>query len=251
MPETTQEHINQLIEGIKAVDFDDSGKVADFISEMVNVGITNPDILLGLLTHYHFAVRANSAAALGRIHPADATERLVPLTRDHNPRVRAKTIDALAELSPDQTPSPVILELVLSALEDKEDMVRAAAARAVGRLNIADRFDRLSALIRDSSWEVKRAAGRGLGRTDRIEAIPLALSLLDVDNDNLDWNCGDTLDVLGQKYDAAELRPLLEKIPPKNRRTALSTLGQYPNRPGPTAIRNLLSAIEREEVDSP
>lgn len=78
-----------------------------------------------------------------------------------DPEVRAAAVRALARMA-----GAAEEEVVAAALDDEDPRVRAEAAEACGRTGLWQIAPRLGALLRDPSWDVRRAAGlalRGLG----------------------------------------------------------------------------------------
>ena len=134
-----------------------------------------------------FAVLAFAAVAFGpgatasafesKKEEADKYQKVLKSSKDA--KERAKAFEKLGELAQVQIElaRPAIPEFV-EALKDKDATVRAAAAHAIGKIDVEERKDFIKTLIdmmkNDKSDKVKEAAARGLGEMgpDAKEAIP-------------------------------------------------------------------------------
>jgi HEAT repeat protein len=111
-------------------------------------------------------------ATLLRPYPELAGERLVALTWDTDPSVRAAAAETLATRS-----GPEVGTALLACLEDGEWLVRTHAARAVAEVVGVEAAPTISRLLADDVWWVRLAAKdslRALGR----DAVPSLVSLL-------------------------------------------------------------------------
>jgi HEAT repeat protein len=141
--------------------------------ERMSLGIA--PLLEPLLEDAHPAVRFWAATLLGRctgVEPA----RLIPLTRDVDPNVRAAAVEGLAELG-----ATVALQPVRDRLRDETWFVRVHACRAVGRLGSANDAAAVASRLGDPWWWVRSAAKDSL-RGWGMEAAGVLVAHLDADD---------------------------------------------------------------------
>jgi HEAT repeat protein len=120
--------------------------------------------------------RENAATALGLLGRADAIEPLVSALADPDAHVRRETVIALGELG--EVGDEHVSAAVMARLGDQADRVRAAAARAYGRLGAAASVELLGKFLADGVRDVRVAAIDGLGATGSSEAATILLDRL-------------------------------------------------------------------------
>ena len=137
----------------------------------------------GLAKDKVYAVRAACVKSLG-VSGAAPVAAIVPALEDTDPRVREAGVDALAERTREEAGTT----LLKVARADASPYVRAAAARAIGKVHADGAFEALSALLDvDSHREtVRLAALDGLAALGDRRAIPLAQRFLPYN-----WKRGD------------------------------------------------------------
>ena len=172
--------------------------------------------------------RWRAARALGTRNEPRAVEALgKALAGDAFWAVRAESATALGEQR-----TPRALALLVTAVSDGHPRVRRAIASALGRFRSTGAADALSAWIErsDASYLVEAETRRALGRT----RDPRALAILSgrFATDAVSWNdCVLAADVdgLGALREAATIPTLLEALDPKHapavRRSAIAALG--------------------------
>lgn len=112
------------------------------------------------------------AATLLRPYPELGRERLMSLTWDPDPNVRAAAVETLGSGSGD-----AVGAAILARLDDSAWFVRVHAARAAGHVLGVAAAPSISGLLADEQWWVRSAAKdafRGMGP----DAVPVLLSVL-------------------------------------------------------------------------
>ena len=123
------------------------------------------------------AVRKGAAEVLGRLDGPGAAEGLLGGTGDPDPRVREAVMTALGAKNRRVAGAAV----VQAAAGDVHPYVRAAAARALGKLKGEAAYDQLVALLGvDADQDVIRTgAAEGLKHLGDVRAVPVLLPYLD------------------------------------------------------------------------
>jgi HEAT repeat protein len=133
-------------------------------------------------------VVAAAARALGnlRLRAVSASAALHLKTRDKSPNVRRSALHALESIDGDAR--DLAAEL-LEAMHDKDDLVRAAATRALGDVDPRISVAALSAALRDPCADVRLASAVSLGTigVPAHSAIPLLASLLTDPDQQVRW----------------------------------------------------------------
>jgi HEAT repeat protein len=134
-----------------------------------------------LLIDRDFGQRIRGLNALRALEPAIAFELILPLVTDPHVRVRYAAVSQLANLgSQDRDLS---LKLLRVALRDPETDIQAAAADAIGALQLTDAFDELASLYRSSpDWIVRMSILAPLGEFGDPRAFDLLVEALRDDN---------------------------------------------------------------------
>ena len=135
-------------------------------------------ILSGMEPDPHFAVRAAIAEALATLPAESGTERLRALLDDQDKRVVPSVLDGLVRLK-----APGLDQVLLAQLKAADIGVRAAAARAIGRVKPAGGAaalrDAYRAAESDNSDDVRDAAMTALaayGAAEAMETVKAALA---------------------------------------------------------------------------
>ena len=119
----------------------------------------SPEAVPALATLAEGSAAAAAATALGRIGTQGATAALLTLLERPDPAGRPEALDALGGLAASEA-GP----LATSELTNDRPEVRAAAARALGRIHFEPAAGRLEALRADYDGQVRRAAVEALAR---------------------------------------------------------------------------------------
>jgi HEAT repeat protein len=110
--------------------------------------------LLELLGDRDPLIRQAATRSLAEMNYVQATQRIIPLLRDHSTGVAMDAIDSLAQMRADDA-YPAIVEALHT---DKRISVRAVAAKAVGTYRRPDALKVLSEAFRSETSEVVRRA---------------------------------------------------------------------------------------------
>lgn len=126
------------------------------------------DALMRQLQDRDNSFRLRAVKALGTIGPAarGAVPALLTALEDSDGDVRRAAVTALRLIIPDAPPTVAIVRSVAIDLKDPDPSVRAAAARALGRMGrvAASAAPSLEPLLADPDPDVRRAAAEALGR---------------------------------------------------------------------------------------
>jgi HEAT repeat protein/WD40 repeat protein len=110
--------------------------------------------------------RSSAAESLGRMGAQQALSALLDRLEDAEPKVRGASARAIGRLIFKKDASSARTDAVhclIGAVHDPSDVVRAAAAQALGRAGDADALVPLLGLVQDESREVRKTCGRALG----------------------------------------------------------------------------------------
>jgi hypothetical protein len=124
--------------------------------------VSAADLLLRRLDDSSPDVRAEACRALGRLGVASSVPKLRPLLKDGTPRVRERAAEALGRVGDIEAVDELAGMLVDRT--GQPSLVRAAAADALGFLDLAASRAALVAALRDVDARVRRAAVSGLAR---------------------------------------------------------------------------------------
>jgi aminopeptidase N len=205
-----------------------------------------PDLAASFNHEEFWGVRAEIAAALGRIGSPAAFDALDGAVRDRDPRVRAVALAAATRM-----PEPRAEALLLRAVEREEsDFALSSALRALGFVRSPRAFEVLAgALGRDSHADrIRVAALAGLAALQDLRAVPLALGQLSRGNASaVRVAAVSTLRALGrgQRVVSARLTALLEDDDSQVRGAAAEALGVLGD---PRARGRLREALGMEPV---
>lgn len=174
--------------------------------------------------------------------PGEVYERTVQtLSGDPNPTRRAYAAEALGEF----LAAPGIDAVAIAIQKDTDPNVRAAAAKALGRLN-SDGNGALSRALGDADGRVKVAALKSAGRINAFTDVQ-AVTRLTADPDaSVRRNAAELLGSLRAKDGAAGLMTLAKSDPDANvRNAACHALGALHD-PG---ARGVLEDVAKNDVD--
>ena len=123
--------------------------------------------------------------------------------------------------------TPVPIRLVLEALHDENEHVRAAAARALEKAHDQEVSQPLFSALHDRSWSVRAAAAQTLGRLGNRTAIKPLIDIIGNDVDEAVRAAA--TEALGHMKDAVPLQPLLLALGDSKwlvREAAIAALGK-------------------------
>lgn len=103
--------------------------------------------------------------------PAEVVSALLQALGDQNGRVRVEAIYTLGVIARPPLDDDMAKQLT-AALEHPDPLVRAGAARVVGRLGVASASDALCLAVNDANAEVRLAAMQALGELGDVRAVP-------------------------------------------------------------------------------
>ena len=122
-----------------------------------------------------------------------AVDRLLEMSNDRNPQIRANAIEALAPIT--QRVEPI----VALALNDQNEGVRSVAAMVAGRRNLATLAPSIRGLLQDDSPFVRSAAMYALARFgEDVDITELSRMLLDDPNPRVRSQAAFVLGELGE-----------------------------------------------------
>jgi HEAT repeat protein/cyclophilin family peptidyl-prolyl cis-trans isomerase len=125
-------------------------------------------VLDELLRDFSTAVRASAALALYRQPDGLAANALLLAVNDPDPAVVWRAVFSLEK----QAPLPRTCTAVLNLLENQDPLVRAYAARTLGKLECKQAGAALTKLLKDSDVRVAVNAARALGDLKDSDAVP-------------------------------------------------------------------------------
>jgi len=129
--------------------------------------------LVELLHDFHAEVRASTAVALARASDAGSVNALLLAVHDPDPAVVRPVVYAL-----EKVPSPRVGAQARPLLESDDALVRAQAARTLGKQKDKDAVSALAAALADSDERVVINAARALGEIGDDHAVhPLGATL--------------------------------------------------------------------------
>jgi HEAT repeat protein len=143
-----------------------------------------PETVQELLSSQDFGDRLRAVNQIRQLEPAVGYELLQSAVNDANVRVRYAAVSQLATLGK-QNPERS-LKTLQGLLLDPESDVQAAAADAVGALQLTDAYEDLHKLYhRSSEWLVKFSIVAALGELGDQRAFALLEEALNSDNELL------------------------------------------------------------------
>jgi HEAT repeat protein len=164
-----------------------------------------------------------------RSAPPELVSSLLQAVDDDSAKVRLEAIYAvgivaippLTTLDKDQT------QRLVKALDHFDPAVRAAAARVIGRLKVADASDALTKAVNDSQADVRYAAMRALGALHEQRAVQaLTEQFAFYRKGEGAWSALDALAHIGSPASVPLFKERLEDKDPYIRRAAVEGLGR-------------------------
>ncbi len=182
-------------------------------------------------------VRFCAAQSLGQIGDPRATDALVGLFGDESYSVRVAAADAAGAMG------LAAIDAIGSALEDDDEEVRAAAARALGQISCPRSVDLLIACLKNEGrgGDARRAAAESLGKLKAPRAIEPLIAVFD----DVQWKAHAAVTAMGRAA-LGPLKKTLEHEDPKLRIGAVKALGAMKT---PEAIDLVMAAIGDKNHD--
>jgi len=161
-----------------------------------------------------------------RTAPPALVDGLLRAIDDENPKVRSEAIYALGTIARPPLSDAPAAQLIKS-LDHYDPIIRAAAARVIGRLNVTSAGDTLLKAVNDSQAPVRYAAMRALGQIHDTRAVQALTEQLNFYGKGEGaWSA---LDALAQVADPASIPLFKAHITDKDaflRRAAAEGLGR-------------------------
>lgn len=183
-------------------------------------------------------LRAAAARALGRIGHESAIPSLVRILGDPNGDVRRAGIAALAAIGGDEVIVPL-----LGRLDDREPAVRVDAATELGRLGDPRAVVPMVGRARDDAPEVRAAVYGALGELGDARAVPALIQALRDEAPSARLAAVAALGTLGSEE---AVRPLVQLLDPEGdarvARAATAALGRIPGASAREAIVRALAS---------
>lgn len=123
--------------------------------------------LIQCLKDIDWGVREKAAEALGEIKDARAVEALIKTLNDKNTGVRLKASFSLRKIG-----KPAA-KLLIKALKDKSEVMRAEAAEILGEIKEKEATEFLIEALKDEDWEVRKKAALALKNLGETAVEPL------------------------------------------------------------------------------
>jgi HEAT repeat protein len=211
-------------------------------------------------------VRAEAAAAVGRLGDEDAPMLLFELLGDESELIQESAMDALSRMSPARVlpllvqalsgedpgariraaqtlgllRDPAALPALVAAARDERESLRAAALLALGEIGGPSVLEVLRLGLADASSTVRQQAILALGRVREPESAPLVLPLLAEEDPRLRFAAVRALGQIGNPEAVGHLLPLLAEPRKELRFAAVEALGGIR---APSAVRPLMEVL--------
>jgi HEAT repeat protein len=209
--------------------------------------MTQPEAVQALLSSEDFGQRLSGVNRLRSLDPALAFEMIQPSIGDQNVRVRYAAVSQISTLGR-QNPTLALEILRRALLEDPEPDVQAAAADALGALQLTDAFEDLQALYhRSGEWLVQFSIIAALGELGDRRAFELLEIALNTDAELVKAAAIGSLGELGDDRAVPLLLPLMTDPDWQVRHRVAQALGHF-DRPETRAALETMSHDEVEAV---
>ncbi|MEO7790656.1 MAG: HEAT repeat domain-containing protein [Vicinamibacterales bacterium] len=197
----------------------------------------------GLLVEVRSKGQAQPAFELGplvtwsRSAPPEVIDGLLKAVDDEDSRVRTEAIYALGVIGRPPLTNEAADRLI-TALDHYDPVIRSAAARVIGRLEVGRAGDALIGAINDSTLAVRYAAMRGLGDLREVRAIQALTDQLSFYRTGEGaWSALDGLARIGHASSAPLFKARLADKDPYFRRVAAEGLARLGDQSESAAIQ--------------
>lgn len=167
---------------------------------VADIGAPAMGRLVTLLGHEDGDIAGAAAALLGKLNDGNAVRPLVTALEDRRNVVRMRVVEALGELRDARAVDPL-----LRRLGDEDAWVRLATAEVLEKLGNAGAVDALTAALKDSDRRVRFAAARALSRLGDRSVAPLIAILQTEEDPRLRGEAASELAKLGKVQVVAPL----------------------------------------------
>jgi HEAT repeat protein len=207
--------------------------------------MTTPEIVQELLSAEDFGKRLSGVNQLRSLDPDLAFSMIQAPILDKNVRVRYAAVSQVSTLGK-QNPT-LALEVLRRALEDPEPDVQAAAADALGALQLTDAFEDLQALYhRSAEWLVQFSIIAALGELGDIRAFELLETALNSGTELVKAAAIGSLGELGDDRAVPLLLPLISDPDWQVRHRVAQSLGHFDC----PETRMALESLSHDEVEA-
>jgi HEAT repeat protein len=208
--------------------------------------MTQPEAVQELLSSEDFGKRLSGVNQLRSLDPDLAFQMIQPSVLDKNVRVRYAAVSQLSTLGKQNRTHA--LDILRQAIADPEPDVQAAAADALGALQLTDAFEDLQALYhRSGEWLVQFSIIAALGELGDTRAFELLETALNTDAELVKAAAIGSLGELGDDRAVPLLLPLITDSDWQVRHRVAQALGHF-DRPETHAALETLSHDEVEAV---
>lgn len=204
-----------------------------------------PESVTDLLNSQDFGERIRGLNQLRQIEPETAFEMVRPLITDDNTRVRYAAVSQLDTLG--TVDKATTLELLRDRLfNDPEPDVQAAAADAIGGLELVEAFEDLAKVYHETSeWLVQFSIIAALGELGEPRGFDLLREALDSDNNLLQTAAIGSMGELGDD----KAIPLLAKYADHEDWQIRYRLAQALGRLGGDEAQSIISKLAEDESE--
>lgn len=204
-----------------------------------------PDSVQTLLNSEDFGDRNRGVNQLRQLDPQVAFKLIQPMIQDQNTRVRYAAVSQLDTLGRQDRQKALKL-LRDRLLNDPEPDVQAAAADALGALQLTEAYEDLAKLYHDTSeWLVQVSILAALGEMGDLRSFELLEEGLEAENDLLKTAAIGSLGELGDPRAVPLLANFVDHPDWQTRYRTGQALGNI----GGTEARALLEALAKDEVE--
>ncbi|MFC2061868.1 HEAT repeat domain-containing protein [Elusimicrobiota bacterium] len=190
----SRESVPALIEALKDKDFGVRAGAAEALGNLRDRRAVEP--LIKKLKDKDLTVRTSALIALGFIRDINAVKPVVEVLRkDDNISVKISAAQVLGVLGHNSSVKPLI-----NILSDKDERLRAQAARSLGKLRADSAAGPLSKIAGNKKAEIKvrKAAIEALGEIKTAESLEILGNLIESDNEDIAVNAAASLGKLGE-----------------------------------------------------
>jgi HEAT repeat protein len=174
--------------------------------------------------------------------PLVVLDDLISAMRDSNPRIRFDAVHALGVIAESPLP-PAQAKGLIDGLDHYDPLIRAAAARVIGRLRVTDAGDKLIAGLNDSNVIVRRFCAEALGRIREARAIQSLTELAAYyRGDETSAEMTLALARIAHPSSLALFRSQLKSADPAMRRAAAEGLGRLGDRESLDALKAMMTS---------
>jgi HEAT repeat protein len=201
-----------------------------------------PEAVKAMLDSDDYGDRLSGVNKLDYIDPTIAFEYVLPLLNDVNPRVRYTATCKMSSLgTQDRQQSLALLRTRL--YDDPELDVKAAAADALGALQLTEAYDDVAQLYESNDdWIVRLSIVAALAEMGAPQAIDLLEHAIQSDNELIQSTAISALGELGNLRAVPWIEKFINHPEPQMRQRTAQALGQL----GGDSVRPSLETLSRD-----